>query len=716
MIMTKNPETSFAGLLYDFSFVKSNKRIEFANIPCSFDIETTSFYRRKDDYSITCLKPKDEDYFDYEKCACMYAFVIGIDGRTFVARTWCEALICFQCLTSKYNLNGNRRMVFYVHNLDFEFNFFRGLFHWDKVFAIDKRRPMYALTDGGIEFRCSYLLTGYGLEKVGEHLLKYRVSKLMGDLDYELFRHSWTPLTSRELGYIVNDARVVMSHIQEEIERLGDITKLPYTQTGYVRNYARKEALYNGDTSHRKCFVAYRHYRDLMRNLTLTISEYEQAKRAFAGGFTHASPLYSKRLSVNVWSFDFKSAYPAVMVMEKFPMSKGKKVKITSYKQAMKLMDEYCCMFDCYFDSIESKVDFEHFISSSKCFRLDGETLDNGRVVSAESLAITLTEQDYMVVEKCYSFESVAFGDFRIYRRGYLPTEFVRAVLKLYKDKTTLKGVEGKEAEYTHSKHDLNALFGMCCTDIIREEQSYSNEEGWIIVQPDRKAQIEKYNKSKSRFLSYLWGVWITAYNRANLWTAIITAGDTYVYSDTDSVKVRFGDRLMPYIEWYNNQVIEKLKAACRYHGFPMSLVSPKNIKGQTQTIGQWDFEGIYDEFKSLGAKRYMVRVGDKYNLTVAGVSKVKAMPYILKQAKEKGCSPFDLFDDELFIPEEYAGKMLHTYIDEPRQGILVDYQGNPGRYNEDTCIHLEKTSYSLSMSDMYINYLNMVRVDSELI
>ena len=48
-----------------------------------------------------------------------------------------------------------------------------------------------------------------------------------------------TPLTEKEFGYCENDIRVLLSLIQEKIEQDGNIHKIPYTLTGYVRNFCR---------------------------------------------------------------------------------------------------------------------------------------------------------------------------------------------------------------------------------------------------------------------------------------------------------------------------------------------------------------------------------------------------------------------------------------------------------------------------------------------
>ena len=115
----------------------------------------------------------------------------------------------------------------------------------------------------------------------------------------------------------------------------------------------------------------------------------------------------------------------------------------------------------------------------------------------------------------------------------------------------------------------------------------------------------------------------------------------------------------------------------CKYHNIDPEDLHPKNIKGDEKWIGVWDLtDGFYDEFKTLGAKRYLVREGGEYEMTVAGVTK-KAVSYL-----EKNGNPFDLFEHNLLIPASETGKMTHTYIDEPMQGTITDYLGNNFNYS----------------------------------
>ena len=122
--------------------------------------------------------------------------------------------------------------------------------------------------------------------------------------------------------------------------------------------------------------------------------------------------------------------------------------------------------------------------------------------------------------------------NFRRYKKGYLPTAFVKSILTLYKDKTELKGVDGKEIEYLASKELLNACYGMSVTDICRQENAFDIENNeWIKENPpiDYEKDLDKYNHNKQRFLSYAWGVWVTAYARRNLWSGILEFKQHYL-------------------------------------------------------------------------------------------------------------------------------------------------------------------------------------------
>ena len=683
-------------LLDDFEFIKTNKKIKYCNIPFSFDIETSSFY------------------YKGEKCAIMYAFVFGINGKCIIGRTYDELLFILDRINKKYMLDENKRIVVYVHNLAYEFQFIRKWIEWIKIFAIEERKPIYAISNLGIEFRCSYILSGYSLEKVGENLLKYKVSKMVGDLDYSLIRHSKTKLTLKELGYILNDGLIVMAYIQEEIEYNGDITKIPLTKTGYVRNYVRNCCLFE-TKSHKKGYAKFKEYRKLMRCLQITsVDEYKQLKRAFMGGFTHANAIWSNKIIKNVHSYDETSAYPFAMVSEKYPMGRAELVQLKNKEDFIYNLNNYCCLFDITFYNLQSTTSIEHPLPLSKCFKTSNYEIDNGRVVNADVVSTTITEQDFFIYIKFYSYTKIEISNFRRYKKDYLPTNFVKAILKLYSDKTKLKGVSGKEIEYLKSKEQINSCYGMCVTDICRDDICYDGLL-WSKQSNDIAETLNRYNKSIRRFISYNWGIWVTAYARRNLFTAIYELKEDYCYSDTDSVKFVNYEKHKKYFETYNKNVLKKLENAMKYHNIDIELCKPKTIKGDEKILGVWDFDGYYKYFKTLGAKRYMyVDDNNEIHLTLSGVNKKNAIPF-LKHKYNDNISILNNFKDELYIPSEYmcdgvtksaTGKQTHTYIDDEISGYITDYLGVKCYFKEKSCIHLEGCDYELSLSTEYVEYL----------
>ena len=656
------------------------KQEYFYNVSCAFDIETSSMTK------------------DKEKYAFMYIWMLGICGYCIVGRTWDELLDCLDALVEYLGLNEKVILPIYVHNLAYEFQFIKDRFEWYKVFALDTRKVNHCRTKDGIEFRCSYQLSGYNLASVGKNLQRYKVQKLVGDLDYLKIRTCDTPLTKEELQYCINDVLVVMAYIQECIETENGLNNVPLTKTGYVRRYVKRKCL--GTSKHRN-----EKYRSFIKHMKLTPDEYKQLRRAFQGGFTHANAMHSNTTLSEVDSYDFTSSYPTVMLTEKFPMSTSEEIEIHSTSELELNLSLYCCLFDVQFTNIRSREIFENYISRSHCNNVTNCVLNNGRVVSADTLSTTVTEQDYLIIQRMYKWDDMSVTNFRRYKKGYLPTEFVDAILTLYEDKTKLKDVEGSEVEYMQAKANLNSLYGMTVTDIVRDEIYYENHE-WIAEEPDLEHSIKRYNNSRARFMFYPWGVWVTAYARVNLWSGILAVKDDYVYSDTDSLKMLNGENHKQYIEDYNQMITNKIEMAMKHHKFPINRTRPKTIEGKEKPIGVWDYEGHHIRFKTLGAKRYLwLNSKKQMQMTVAGLGKQIGLKYMQFVADYEG-NIFDFFNDTMYIPKGWTGKMLHTYIDEPTELDVTDYLGNTTHVSESSSIYMEPADYTLSIGANYANYL----------
>lgn len=156
----------------------------------------------------------------------------------------------------------------------------------------------------------------------------------------------------------------------------------------------------------------------------------------------------------------------------------------------------------------------------------------------------------------------------------------------------------------------------------------------------------------------------------------------------------------------------------CNYYKIDYSRCSPKTIKGVEKTLGLWDFEGIYERFKTLGAKRYMYITDEGLSFTISGLNKLEASPYLaigwssdIKTHKEN-FNPLDKFNDDMYVPEDYTGKLTHTYVDEPYEMDVVDYLGNHSVVSELSYIHLSKQDFTLNIAKSFLEYLDAFRMD----
>ena len=676
------------------------KNLSYYNVICAFDIETTN-------YTTDPIVQFENLVIDTDvKTSIMYCWQFAIDGKVIFGRTWDEFIELINLLHEYSDVHN--RLLIYVHNLSFEFQFIRTLLEWKKVFSIDIRKPVYALTTGGLEFRCSYILTNYSLDKLSDQLHTYKIHKLKS-LDYSLVRHSETVMSWDEIKYCINDVLVVSAYIQEQITIEKKITNIPLTATGYCRRYCRKMCLYGTSKKYRdKQFSKYNH---LMQQLVINdVDEYNQLKRAFTGGFTHASCLHSLKTLTDVDSYDFTSSYPFVCLASRsFPMSKSRIVYPQSKAEFEHYLKYYWCLFDIEFENLTPKFINEHYISASNCWYREECITDNGRVVGAKRIGLTITHIDYDIIKKTYSCTGTTVKNMRIYEKGYLPKELILAIIKLYQDKTKLKGVAGKEVEYQQGKALLNSVYGMMVTDISKDDIIYTDD--WQDVKKKKREEkehdLEIYNNSKKRFLFYPWGIHIVKTAAWNLWTGILEFGNDYIYADTDSIKCLNKDKHQEYILKYNRSCELKLKRMCQHYNIDYSELEPLTIKGEKKPIGIWDYEEHFNRFKTLGAKSYMVDINGNINITVSGVNKKVAVPYLMNKYGYDHI--FEAFNMGLEIPAGKTGKLTHIYIDQKQSGVIIDYNGLKYRYKDQPPgVFLEPAAYNFDGQE-YIDFLKGV-------
>ncbi len=137
----------------------------------------------------------------------------------------------------------------------------------------------------------------------------------------------------------------------------------------------------------------------------------------------------------------------------------------------------------------------------------------------------------------------------------------------------------------------------MAVTNTIRENVYYDNDKDWYSVDLTNDEIIEKLNEEKKKaFLSFAYGVWITAYARNNLLRNVIKQDEYVIYCDTDSMKLKEGYNI-DYIKEYNQFVENKIKRVSEILDIDIEKFEPEDVKGKKRMLGVFDKDEHYEKF-----------------------------------------------------------------------------------------------------------------------
>lgn len=647
----------------------------YVNVPCAFDIETTSV-------------DGDKPY------GFMYHWQFCIRDSVCFGRTWEEFSILLKRLQQAIAYSPDTKWVVYAHQLAFEFQFMQNFITITSLFARDKRKPLTVRTCEQIEFRCSYFLSNMSLSNFCKTSKGCTFWKKDGDsYNYEKFRTPFTPLTPFEEEYCYCDVRGLCQAIQSRLDEGDTIATIPLTSTGYVRREFR-EAM-KANERNRRIFEA----------LRLTPAQYELCKEAFRGGNTSSNTLYVDELLSDIDSFDIQSSYPAAMLMDKFPMGKFMRVTINSREKFDKYINSKACLFRIVIEDLSVKNLFTiPYIARSKCTKITKGKYGNGRVLSAKRIEMVVTDVDWKIIEKHYNMGAKVVPEMYVAEYGYLPLDFRKQLLHYFVQKCTLKhqleelekcgkedSDEYKDIKFLYDKfkNRINAAYGMMVTDIASPEIALEDGE-WKSYDADVQSALDRYYKSNNSFLSYQHGVWVTANARKRLQDMLDVVGIDCVYIDTDSIKC-IGDHK------------EEFARANELHYKYMSEL-PLDVRvvvaGKTYYIGDWEYEGTYKEFKTLGSKKYVSKNSkDKVVLTLAGVNKEKGSKYFA----EHGC---DAFRKDLELKHEVAGRTTAYYNTENIHKL--DF--GDGEFTTASNIAIIPGGYTIGVTDEYQELIELIK------
>lgn len=630
-----------------------NNRCCYLNVSSAFDIETTSI--------------EDERPFGF-----MYHWQWCVNHNVVFGRTWDEFITFYEQLISINNLTNNNVLVVYVHNLSFEFQFIKDFIHIYNVFAREKRKVLKCSAKG-IEFRCSYYLSNMSLAKFCENSKGVVHYKVQGKFDYTKIRTSASILSDTEKQYCYNDVAGLCECIDSKLEE-DTIASIPLTSTGYVRRDFRNA-------------MKTKENRRLFEKIQLNADMYKMMKKAFRGGNTHANRHFANKIVKDVYSFDKQSSYPASMLYDEVPMGKFAYCTIDSQEKLDTFMDKYCLVLDVSFYNIKTDVAIP-YLDIAHTEQRANIVNDNGRILSADYVRITLTNVDLDIIRRTYSYEGFQVHKCIYARKGLLPREFREQVMHYFEGKTTLKGFPDKLYEYMKSKNKLNSAYGMCVTAIDNDTISYEDGE-WNVEKTNDftlEMMLKNFYSSRNSFLAYQWGVFIVANSRKRLQDAIDLLGNDIVYTDTDSVKFVNKSNVIK-IEMINKEI----KKIC------IETNAYLDYKNKRYYLGIWENEtenydnGCYEHFKTLGAKKYCYDFKKngkkKFTITVSGMSKEKGSERV---GKIENFNIGEIYHD--------IGRTVSWYNDERVHWIEVDGV----RMKTASNIAVLETTYQLGVTNEY--------------
>lgn len=596
---------------------RGKRALRYVKLYSGFDIETTTLQNHH---------------------AYMYVWQMSFNGKVVMGRRWNEFKQLISWVKSVLSLRETTRVIVWIANINFEFQFMRKHFQITDSFAKSKRELLYFVVDGCIEFRDCLAVSGGNLAYLARNFCT--TQKLVGELDYSKERSSQTPLTDKEITYCVNDVVILSEYSKYIFDTYITPQKfVPLTKTGILRREIKKGVPRDVYDVVSNCYPDEELYTWLMQYV-------------FNGGVTHANRKFVGKVLEHTGGVDITSSYPHVMLSRYYPVGRLREVPPGDLG---KYLGTHCCIFDATFTNIKATTTHS-IISKHKARGLVRGVFDNGRLIRAGAVRLGLTEVDYGTLSHFYEWDSCTVHKAYVTKRGKLPKYLIQPIANAYVKKHELKekGL-ANTTDYMMAKIKVNSGYGVTVTRLPTSELKYSSTANEWVTEP------KPFDEAiKNAFLLPQWGVYVTAHARASLLGMIAKRPDDVVYYDTDSIKMLDYQAYKPYVDEYNRRIEHENKEACCYYNIPYEVF---------RDIGTFDTD--YEEcmkFKTLGAKRYVYTDTKGGNhVTIAGLPK----GVLEKKAKDEGADIYDLFADGLLMSSMDSGKLCSIYNDEPHEDLV---------------------------------------------
>lgn len=620
---TLNPNKLKLKLL---QFIRAKSKFKPALLECAMYLDTETSHNHNEDTPIGWLE----------------SICFEFNNEIVIVRKPSDFIQILNSIKSYYELDITKKLVIYVHNLSYDFQFIKDWLIQEygveyTTIAVSSHKVISFMIDCFI-FKCSYRLANKSLAKWGKDLNVLH-KKLEDSVDYDKINYQDDTLTYTELKYQYYDVLCLKECVIKQMDLYNDnLQTIPLTATAYIR----REMLTN--------YKKNRHEnRKLFDKWKMNVDEYKQNRVCFGGGYTHGNRFYKaqtidlSQTNSIIKHRDFTSHYPSCLRVNKFPVGKwlllyNEQDNVT-IETVLNNTDEYCLLTKLVVSNLKIKrgITFP-YAQYSKLYQ--GQinhcrfTCDNGRVLEMKGQSeIVLTEMDLKLFKSQYTFDYTIVSVLAS-AKDYLPQYIIETIDTFFKGKTHYKEIvhELKKQGYTDynpkmleatldlmkSKNGLNAVYGCMATDIVRLEWSMDLVGEWereIVSDLLIQAKLDKFNKNPNSTLSYSFGVYCTSYARAELFQYIETIGyENVIYVDTDSAFYISNSDIEKRIDVLNS---EKRKHAEDIKAY---IVTDKGSKVYYDYFD--DEEERIQKFRFLHSKCYCyIEENGNEHLTVAGVS-----------------------------------------------------------------------------------------------
>lgn len=569
-----------------------------------------------------------------------------------------------------------RKIIIYIHNLAYDYSYIKQ--HLvnkypnaiTRMLAIKTRKPISFEIDG-LEFRCSYMLSGMSLANWGKTVnIDERFRKIENVIDYKAIHTPTEELPLTDWEYQFNDVISLRECIKNECilhektvirKSLTDIEKLPLTKTGYIRQDYKNELKKHDETYLKR-------FRKMSSKGTLT-TVYHMLREAFAGGLTHGNRFYAGRYlqitddntvkldgfnldmtATHIEHRDFVSHYPSQMIcMPEFPCCQWYDDKSLEGKPLSRAVNKYkkeCYCVRFYINGKMTLINNDETLpiaQKSKFYSNDiggfrHVDVDNGRILSLQgNFTTTMDNITLGIFLSQYKFENEPIIMQCIHcKKGFISEHIKNVTMKYFYEKTTtkedikilnkkykesgdnniLKELLNMEARNAVAKQILNSGFGCNATDPVRLiiNEDYEAME-WTAEKNEKPIDDIIYDTLHNGAVRFDIGVYITALARAELVKFYKLIGSkNFIYADTDSIFYLSN----PETESKISEINEKLKQDSEIKG------AYCEYNGKRVYLNQFDSENeIIKEFKFLHAKCYAYKTKEgEGNCVIAGVKK----------------------------------------------------------------------------------------------